>query len=58
MALKGQVYNPILGFATIQNVTGASHKYPYNPFYGGVSPRVALAWNPKFNDGILGKVLR
>ncbi len=57
MALKGQVYNPILGFATIQNVVGASHKYPFNPFYGGVSPRVALAWNPKFNDGILGKVL-
>jgi hypothetical protein len=54
-ALQGQVYNPIIGFSTIQNVTGASHKYPYNPFYGGVSPRVALAWNPKFSDGILGK---
>jgi Carboxypeptidase regulatory-like domain len=57
MALKGQVYNPTLGFATIQNVVGASHKYPFNPFYGGVSPRVALAWNPKFRDGILNKVL-
>lgn len=56
MALQGQVYNPTIGFSTIANVTGASHKYPFNPFYGGVSPRVALAWNPKFGDGILGKV--
>ena len=56
MALQGQVYNPTVGFATIGNVTGASHTYPFNPFYGGVSPRVAAAWNPKFGDGILGKV--
>ena len=52
---KGQVYNPIIGFSTIGNVTGASHKYPYNPFYGGVSPRVAVAWNPKYGNGILGQ---
>jgi hypothetical protein len=56
-ALKGQVYNPVLGFATIGNVTGASHKYPFNPFYGGLSPRVALAWNPKYSSGILGSLL-
>ena len=54
-ALQGQVYNPIIGFSTIGNVSGASHKYPYNPFYGGVSPRVAMAWNPKFSNGLLGK---
>jgi Carboxypeptidase regulatory-like domain len=58
MALQGQVYNPIIGFSTIGNVSGASHKYPYNPFYGGVSPRVAVAWNPKGNDNNpLGKLL-
>jgi hypothetical protein len=57
MALQGQVYNPIIGFATIANVTGASHKYPFNPFYGGVSPRVAVAWNPKGGDSGLGKLL-
>ena len=56
MALQGQVYNPIIGFSTIANVSGASHKYPYNPFYGGVSPRAAVAWNPKFSNGILGKL--
>jgi Carboxypeptidase regulatory-like domain len=54
-ALAGQVYNPTLGFATIGNV-GGGRKYPYDPFYGGFSPRVAVAWNPKFDSGILGKV--
>src|SRR5258708_19160133 len=54
-ALKGQVYNPTVSFATIQNVP--SHpKYPFDPFYGGVSPRVALAWNPSFDNGILGAI--
>jgi len=56
-ATSGQVYNPIIGFSTIANVSGASHKYPFNPFYGGVSPRAALAWNPKGHDGIFGKLV-
>lgn len=56
MALQGQVYNPTLGFATIGNVTDASHKYPFNPFYGGVSPRAAIAWNPSYTNGLLGKM--
>ncbi len=54
-ALKGIVYNPEVGYALIGNVTGKP-SYVYNPFYGGVSPRIALAWNPTFNDGILGKI--
>jgi hypothetical protein len=54
MALQGQVYNPTLGFATVGNVSGASHKYPFNPYYGGVSPRVAVAWNPKYSGGLGG----
>ena len=54
-ALQGQVYNPTLGFATVKNVAGGE-KYPYNPFYDGVSPHVAAAWNPHFDSGILGKV--
>ena len=56
-ALQGQVYNPTVAWATVRNVTGADTKYPYNPFYGGVSPHVAAAWNPHGYDGILGKVL-
>ena len=54
-ALKGQVYNPNVSFATIQNVPSKPH-YPFDPFYGGVSPRVAAAWNPNFDNGILGHV--
>ena len=29
-------------------------KYPYNPFYGEFSPRVAVAWNPRFDGDSLG----
>src|SRR5262249_40625185 len=54
-ALAGTAYNPTLGFATIKNVAGG-RKYPYDPFYGGLSPRVAVAWNPKFEHGLLGKM--
>jgi hypothetical protein len=54
-ALQGNVYNPTVGFALVGN-TGAGQKYPYNPFYGSFSPRVAAAWNPNYSDGILGKV--
>jgi hypothetical protein len=52
-ALAGQVYNPVLGFATVRNV-GSGLKYPYYPFYGEFSPRVSAAWNPKFDSGVLG----
>ena len=54
-ALQGQVYNPELGFTLVGN-TGAGQKYPYNPFYGAFSPRLALAWNPSFTDGLLGNI--
>ena len=53
-ALQGQVYNPIVGFSLIGN-TANSPKYPYNPFYGSFSPRVAVAWSPHFGDNWLGK---
>jgi hypothetical protein len=54
-ALQGQVYNPELGFALVGN-TGGGQKYPYNPFYGSFSPRLAAAWNPSYTEGLLGKV--
>jgi hypothetical protein len=44
-ALQGQVYNPTVGFALLANTAGKP-KYPYNPYYGEWSPRVAVAWNP------------
>jgi len=55
-ALGGQVYNPTLAYDGVRDVVGASTKYPYNPFYGGWSPHVSAAWNPKFQDGFLGKL--
>src|SRR3974377_2004011 len=52
-ALAGQVYAPTVGFATVRNMTPARNN-PYDPFYGGLSPRVAAAWNPNFDGGLLG----
>jgi hypothetical protein len=44
-ALQGQVYNPTVGFTLVGNSENG-RKYPYNPFYGSFSPRIAVAWNP------------
>ena len=55
-ALNGDVYNPQVGFALVGN-TGAGLKYPYNPYYGEFSPRVAFAWNPHFaSDTFMGRI--
>jgi len=53
-ALQGQVYNPPVGFALVGN-TGGGQKYPYRPYYGSFSPRVAAAWNPNITEGFLGR---
>jgi hypothetical protein len=53
-ALQGQVYNPEVGFALVGN-TGGGQKYPYDPFYGSFSPRIAASWNPNITEGFLGK---
>jgi hypothetical protein len=55
-ALLGQAYNPEVGFALVGN-TANGLKYPYDPFYGEFSPRVAVAWNPHFDTNtMMGKV--
>jgi Carboxypeptidase regulatory-like domain len=55
-ALAGQVYNPEVGFALLANTANGS-KYPYNPFYGELSPRIAVAWSPRFDtDSVAGKM--
>ena len=43
------------GFEPIGAV-GGHPKYPFQPFYGGFSPRVSVAWNPRFQSGVLGRV--
>lgn len=55
-ALQGQVYNPVIGFEPIRDV-GGSPKYPFNPYWGGFSPRVSVAWSPKFTSGFLGRLV-
>jgi len=55
-ALAGQVYNPELGFALVGN-TANGLKYPYNPFYGEFSPRIAFAWAPKAASGALANTV-
>ena len=52
-AVQGQIYNPTLGFVPVAQL----HASPYNTDYGNVAPRVALAWNPSADSGVLGKLL-
>jgi len=55
-ALIGQVYNPVVGFTLVGNSENG-RKYPYDPFYGSFSPRLAAAWNPRFDSGsMMGKI--
>jgi carboxypeptidase family protein len=53
-ALKGQVFNPTIGYLPIAN---SGRSQIYNTDYGDVGPRVALAWSPSYSDGIRGRVL-
>lgn len=55
MALQGQIYNPPVGYSLVGNV-GKGLKYPYHMFWGGFSPRVSAAWNPRFDSGLGGKL--
>ncbi len=49
-ALNGQAYAPVVGFETARNL---HLKHPYEQFNGGISPKVAVAWNPQFKSGLL-----
>ena len=48
-ALQGEVFNPQIGFALVGN-TARPSKYPFNPYYGERSPRIAAAWD-MFGNG-------
>lgn len=51
-AAQGQVYNPEIGFALIRNVAGG-RKYPYDPYYAALSPRVSFAYNPGSGNTVI-----
>jgi hypothetical protein len=52
-ALNGTIYNPTVGFAPLSYT---NRKYPYDRVLDTVAPRVAMAWNPKFNSGFMERV--
>jgi hypothetical protein len=52
-ALAGQIYNPQLDYVPIKQ-TG--RKYPYDPDWTNFSPRIAVAWNPSYDSGLLGSL--
>jgi len=55
-ALNGVVFNPQIGYSLVGNAAGGQ-KYPYNPYYGEFAPRVAVAWSPNFDKGIMGDIM-
>ncbi|HKW35072.1 MAG TPA: carboxypeptidase-like regulatory domain-containing protein [Candidatus Acidoferrum sp.] len=57
LALQGIGDAPNFGFSTVRNVPDHS-KYPYDPFYGGLSPRVGVAWNFMPNTVLRGGYAR
>jgi hypothetical protein len=46
-ALRGEIYNPSIGFQPINAAGGQLFKTDWN----NIAPRVALAWNPSFPKG-------
>jgi hypothetical protein len=54
-AENGYISNPTLAFSPIGDVKGLN--YPYHPFYGGISPRVSIAWTPNASGGFWGWLL-
>ncbi len=52
-ALSGQVFNPTIGYLPIKD-SGRSRIW--NTDYGNIAPRLSVAWNPSYKDGLLGNV--
>ena len=50
-ALQGQIFNPTVGWKLINST---DRKYPFDPVWDNIAPRIAIAWNPSFSDGVLG----
>jgi hypothetical protein len=53
-ALNGDVFNPTLGYVPIKTL---GRKYPFDPDYTNLGPRLAFAWNPSFGQGLLGDLM-
>lgn len=52
-ATLGQIFNPLTAYAPVNAV----QKPVFNTDWGNVAPRLSVAWNPSFTDGVLGRFL-
>src|SRR6185369_5073085 len=52
-AQSGQVFNPDIGYATLKSLNRNSTVETDKTNF---SPRLAVAWNPRFKDGLLGRL--
>ncbi len=52
-ALASQVFNPTIGYLPIKD---SGRSGIWNTDYGDIAPRVSVAWNPSYKDGLLGNV--
>ncbi|MGO8814409.1 MAG: carboxypeptidase regulatory-like domain-containing protein [Terriglobia bacterium] len=56
-ANAGGIFIQPFGYTPIRGVSlNGQNKYPYTPFYGGLSPRVGLAYSPSADGGVMGKL--
>jgi hypothetical protein len=57
--LQTNSINPIVGTSLVRDVANgpSGGKYPYNPFFGALSPRISFAYSPKTKSPALAKVL-
>jgi hypothetical protein len=51
-ALRGEIYNPQLGFQKVSSSGGDLFKTDWN----NLAPRMAVAWNPAFKSGVLERL--
>lgn len=54
-AENGTLYNLPVGYTPIRALANPL-KYPYSPYYSGLSPRVGVAYSPTWDDGVLGEL--
>jgi hypothetical protein len=52
-ALNGQTFNPTIGYLPIKS---SGRSAIWNTDSGDVAPRLAVAWNPSYTDGMRGKL--
>lgn len=52
-ALQGQIFNPTTGYVPVRTANSTV----FNTDWGNWAPRLSVAWNPGFSEGVLGRIL-